>query len=73
MTIRIYLVIDKVEIAVSILCVNCLLSNLLLANNKARISYGRVRLVFQGFHAYPWRTFTYTDMSQLGSYDVIMS
>ena len=44
----------------------------LIESNKVRMSQSCERLIFQGFNAYSWRTFRYTDASKLGWYDVIM-
>ena len=40
--------------------------------NKARITHSCERLVFQGFIAYQWKTFKYSDASKLSWYDVIV-
>ena len=42
------------------------ISRQLLREDKARMFYRCDRLFFQGFNAYPWRTFRYTNASKLG-------
>ena len=44
----------------------------LIESNKVRMSQSCERLIFQGFNAYPWKTFRYTGPSKLGWYDVMI-
>ena len=51
---------------------SCVFIGVLIESNKVRMSHSCERLIFQGFNAYPWRTFWYTGPSKLGWYDVMI-
>ena len=51
---------------------SCVFIGVLIESNKVRMSQSCERLIFQGFNAYPWKTFRYTGPSKLGWYDVMI-